>query len=622
MCGFLGIFGSSSEASQGDLLHRLERTLTHRGPDDFQSITGSGFQLLAWRLSIVDRSDARQPMCSADERVTVLYNGEIYNFLALRSHLEQLGVQFRTRSDTEVILAAYEVWGTSCFDRFEGMFAVCVMDSRRQRIVLARDRLGVKPLYFHEGADTLAVASEPKALLAVPGIDPALDHGAFARYLVFQTVLGSATLFKGVRKVPAGHVFEFSFTSCLPLAMTAIRPSSVPPPPSNYADAVARARATILEQVRLSFQTDLPVSAHLSGGFDSNLLVALHRSLYPDRELICVSSLIEGKSDKEWEFIQRAADYHDYPSATVTVNPSTFFSALDDVIFYLDEPVGDPGVVAQFLVNEYCAKQGKIVISGQGLDEMFFGYIRNLAAYLWSELGPEAIDPKSARFDSLPAHTRGFFQGWESYVASMVTPPGMSPTWGYFRKLCRFDPYGPRSRGRRGLVAHLCSLVGDTYARLLDRNDDLGRFMLAAETELQLPALLHMEDRASMRHSIESRVPFCTSSILDLAQSLDIRWKLGNGRPKGILRDAFKDIVPPHIADRTEKVGRPIPLSRWLREPSGNQLREQLQSHRELFLDLTGLDLVEWAQTTDPYDRLTWALLSLSSWVRLFRVAV
>ena len=616
MCGFLALFGPQLDRSSDEQQARLQRTLTHRGPDDFNRLAGAGFELFSWRLSIVDRSRAVQPMTSPDGNVTVVQNGEIYNYRELARELSAAGSTYPMTGDTEVILAAYEKWGIECFARFEGMFAICVVDRARGRSVLARDRLGVKPLYLHEAPGTMAVASEPKALLAALDLSPSIDRAAVSSYLIFQTVLGSSTLFEGIRKIPPGFVLTYELATAKLLALSPIVPERRPEAPASHADAVEATRELLTQQAALAFDTDLPIAFHLSGGLDSNILVGLHKHLRPKAPAVCVSSLLEGTEDREWEFIRRSAEHHGYRLEAVNVTAGSFFEALDDVMYYMDEPAGDAGVVAQFLTNRECAKHSKIVVSGQGLDEMFFGYIRNLAGHLWDTQGRTALVGDG---QGNPGHP--FFRGWEGYVGSMVGQPETTPTLGYFRKMCRMDPYRSDLKADPGLISTLRGFTTDTYLRLLAQDRSVGGFMLNTELELQLPTLLHMEDRASMRHSVETRVPFCTASVLDLARCMDARWKVHSGLPKGILREAFSHVVAPHILARTEKVGRPIPLAKWLSEPAGRPMMERLQRDREMLTEMVGLDLTDLALgTNSPYDRLTWALLSLSSWAKAYRV--
>ncbi len=610
MCGFLARIGPERGPMPPDVAERLASTLAHRGKDDFQSLSTPAGRVWSWRLAITDRAANRQPMRSADGLVTVLLNGEIYNHGPLRSRLKQEGVLFRTEGDTEVVLEAYQRWGPSCFESFEGMFAVCVLDERRQLLLLARDPLGIKPLYFSRGGEALWVGSEPKAILAGQAARPELDRDSLNGYLLFQTVPGTRTLFRSVQKVPPGNLLEFNLRTGEPVGSRSIFPPPIPTPKS-YEEAKELTRQTLLEAARLTFDTDLALAFHLSGGFDSNLLISLFRMLHPGREILCLSSIIDGESDAEWAHIRRFAGLHGCRLERALVDSTSFFDSLDEAIYYLDEPAGDPGVIPQFHVNKLCSPHGKIVLTGHGLDEMFFGYIRNLAAAVLEERGSSALDPEGPGFAGLAPDTRAFFTGWEDYLRSMSGPEEEAPAWRYFKKLCRVDPLTP----------DLQQLARETYETLAAEAPSLGDFMFAAETRIQLPALLQMEDRASMRYTVEARVPFCNPAVAALARSIPLSWKLHGGAPKGLIRDAVGDLLPAPVTSRREKVGRPIPLSRWLGEPAGEPFRRGLEEKREMFRDLTSFDLLQRASgTSRTPDRLLWSLLSLSRWMDVYGV--
>ena len=617
MCGFFSAFGDGPDLRQGTRDARFAAALAHRGPDDYQTLRRARYEVMFWRLSIVDQAGGKQPMMSADGAVAVLFNGEIYNYRALRSELATRGYAFRSSSDTEVILAAYETWGRECFERLEGMFAGCVIDERANRIVLARDRLGVKPLYFQRDAAGLRVASEQKALLAWSGASPQIDRGSVLRYLVFQTILGTRTLFRGVAKVPAGHVLEFDFHTRLLVGAHRIAPTRTQLPGHDYDEYAEAVRQCVTEHVRLALDTEHPWCMHLSGGLDSNLLLGLARRLDPAREIVCVSSLVGGETDPEWPLIRESAERQRVRLRVATIDEAAFFGVLDEAIFYLDEPVGDPGVVAQFIVDRMAAEESKVVFSGQGADEMFFGYVRNLAAYL---LAIGALRPGGP---GLHENAREFLRGWEGFLDAMMATGDASVEFAYFRKLCRFDPFAPADDASPEFVDGLRELALETYLELLAQSDSLHDFMLRAETRIQLPALLQMEDRASMRYSLEARVPLCTTSVLDLASAAQLDWKFRDGCPKGVLRDVFRDVVPEHVLRRKAKVGRPIPLGAWLRGARADAYLEPLRDKKELFAELTGMDFVGYALgRRGPYDRSAWAALSLAKWIDLYRVSV
>ncbi len=620
MCGFLSFF-SSEPNKIGEI--SLESLLHHRGPDKFDRKIDDCFQAIFWRLSIVDRETSHQPMTSSESKVTVLFNGEIYNYKSLRTDLKKLGCRFKTNGDTEVILKAYEQWGNECYKHFEGMYAILIIDPLQNKFSLARDRLGVKPLYIKTDKDNFYVASEQKAILKILNYKPTLDHNSLLYYLNFQSVPTNKTLFKGIIKVPPGFVYEFNLKNRNFIGSKKISNKINKIGFKDYKEYSDFLYNEIIQQAKLTLDTDLPICFHLSGGIDSNSLIGLCRKLDQNRQFTCVTSIVEGQNDDEWSFIKKSADYHKVDLDVADVTEENFFKYFDDTIYYLDEPVGDAGAVAQFMVNELASKKSKIVYSGQGFDEMFFGYSRNLAGYVINKWESEYLDNKSSSFKKLPQSIQNFFNGWNNFLSPLHTERSISPELAVFKKLCRFDPFTNESSIPLNLQENLQSIAHDLHDKIISEHDNLHDYMISAETQIQLSSLLHMEDRASMRYSIETRVPFCTSSILDLAKMGKLDWKFYNEKPKGILRDIFSDIIPSHILDRNQKVGRPIPFQKWIRNGKHDSYLENLKKKKDLFYDILGFDYVEFSlDRTDEYDRTIWGAISLSEWIDTYKVDV
>ena len=402
-----------------------------------------------------------------------------------------------------------------------------------------------------------------------------------------------------------------------------VQPASQLPEVDNYEEFRELARETILKQTRLAYDTNLPIAFHLSGGLDSNTLVGLCRYLHPEQQVRCVTSLVDGERDPEWEFIRESADHHHARLEAVDVTSDSFFDILEEVIYQLDEPVGDPGVVAQFLVNRQASSESRIVYSGQGFDEMFSGYMRDLGCGLLATYGPDALSPASELDRPVPEDARESFYGWEGFMEGLARPQQVEPELALFKKLCRFNPFEPASGLSEEFSDMLQNVALDAYVQLKTSSSSVYEFMVNVETEIQLPSLLHMEDRASMNYSLETRVPFCTASVLDLARRSRMEWTLRGAMPKGLLRDIFQDVIPPAILARRQKVGRPIPFRAWLKSERGRGYLEELNRNRGLFQELTHTDLVGHAlHHPNAHDRTAWALLCLSRWLQLYKVVV
>ena len=616
MCGFLGYFSPNPEKISNNF--SLEPLLKHRGPDEFQEMTGHNFHAMFWRLSIVDQEKSHQPMTSKSSQVTVSFNGEIYNYKSLRNELKALGSEFHTDGDTEVILRAYEKWGNNCYKNFDGMYAILIIDPLKNKFSLIRDRLGVKPLYFKQGFEEFYVASEQKAILKIMDQAPRVDRSSLIYYLNFQSVPNNKTLFDGINKVAPGYVYEYNLNNRHFIGSIKIEDRINYTNFKNYAEYREILREEIFKQTALTLDTDLPICFHISGGIDSNSLIGLCRKLNPKRDFTCVTSIVDGQKDDEWDFIKKSAEYHKVDVMVADINENTFFEYFDDVLYYLDEPVGDAGAVAQFMVNELASKKSKIVYSGQGFDELFFGYSRDLAAYVLHNWGSTYLDSENTNFKKLPETIQNFFSGWENFLAPLSGQPAINPMLALFKKLCRFDPFVNNDFLPTHIQEQLQANAYGIHERIIGQSKDFHDYIIQAETMIQLPSLLHMEDRASMRYSIETRVPFCTSSILDLARMAQLDWKFLNNKPKGILRDIFSDIIPKHILNREKKVGRPIPFQSWVRNGKHNQYLKSLKKKKDLFHDLLGFDYVGLSLKNDEkYDRTIWGAICLSQWMEL-----
>ncbi len=608
MCGFVAIFKADNQSTE---LTLAEELLNHRGPDDKSIITDENYVLGFWRLSIVDIDNGRQPMEDKQSRVKVLFNGEVYNYQSIRNDLQRKNYEFKTSSDTEVVLKSYLEWGINCFDRFEGMFSVCIIDSRKNRIFLARDRMGVKPLYYSFYKSDLIIASEQKAILKTAQFDASINKNALIDYFLYQAVLGSETLFKDIFKVPNGKVLTFDKTTHELLNEQNIGSNNTSLKFTDYHEYREFIREAILEQTYNALNTDLEVSFQLSGGIDSNLMLGIANHFFPEKKKFTVSSTIKDNfDDNELHYIKKTVDGSDYTHNIIEIDSNNFFENLEDTIEFLDEPVGDAGVVAQSIVNKAISKYSKIGIAGQGADELFFGYMRNFLTFIYST--------DNDRLKKSP-----FFDGWADYRQTFESGKFKKYEEAYFNKMARFSLHEKADSNARLFYEKLNLKKIDDFKRIYEGSDSLNSFMVNTEIQCQLPSLLQMEDRASMKYSVETRVPLCTASILDSSYLGSIEWKFKNDMPKGILRDAFSDIIPDHILSREKKVGRPIPLKKWLGEKKGKKYYSLLESNKDQINDLFDFNILDYSiNHPNPYDRTTWAILSLLIWARKYRVSL
>ena len=617
MCGFFCLLGKNAHELSKSQIDHINLTLKHRGPDDYQTLKGENFNTLFWRLSIVDQDLGKQPMTSLDKKLTLLFNGEIYNYQEIRSQIKG-SYNFQTNSDTEVILAAFIKWGIKCFDYFEGMFAITIIDHFKKKVYLVRDVAGVKPLYYLNKKEDIYISSEYKVLLTSGISEKELDRKSLDYYHLFQTVPNKHTLIKDIKKIFPGEIKCFDLNNGKEISTSRIKIRDFQAF-SNYNEYRNKLEEEIYYQMKLATNTDLPTGYHLSGGIDSNTLISITKKIRKDENFFFVTSIIDDEIDQEINFIKEAARVHDRELNVVKINKDSFFNVLEKVIYQLDEPVGDPGVVAQYLVNQEISKKAKIVYSGQGFDELFFGYARNLSAYVISKYGLKSLINKDR---SVPDEINHFFDGWNEFNKDFSLMSDLSPEKALFIKLCRINPYLLNKNMPHEFTERLKKLADLTFNEFNENSKNFSSFMFNVETSLQLPSLLQMEDRASMAHSVETRVPFCTNSILGLAKAGEIEWIFRNNQTKGVIKDIVKDILPKVIINRKTKVGRPMPFSKWFK--SDKILLKKLYASKELVSEMYGSnDIIDYALNhKNPYDRTLWSIWSLILWTQLYNISV
>jgi asparagine synthase (glutamine-hydrolysing) len=581
MCGIFGMWSTGGSAVDPCLPARALRTLAHRGPDDHGALGwdgtapvrltrdagelgGSRVVLAHRRLSILDLSEAGwQPMVSADGRHALVFNGEIYNFVELRRELQAAGHAFHSHSDTEVLLRAWEQWGPECLPRLVGMYAFAVLDTRADRVYLARDPFGIKPLYYARWADGWAFASEIKALLELPGVSRAANAARVAEYLgAGGTDFGGETMFAGVHQLPAAHWLALSARSgegAEPRAYWRLEPR--PRTDLSPADAAEQLRALFLDSVRLHLRSDVPVGAALSGGIDSSAIVGAMRHLEPGLELHTFSFIPddEAVSEERWvDMVHRSAGTVLHK---VRPEPGELSAELDELIRMQDEPFASTSIYAQQRVFRLAREAGiKVMLDGQGADELLGGYWPFLLARIGSLVsGGRLVAAASlARHSARLAHvpTRAL----AASAAGMLLPGGLRP-------LARRATRG-RAQARASGVNH--AWVGERVSGSLVGEVPRGREMLRAgllhSVRFGLPALLRYEDRNSMANSIESRVPFLTPRLAEFILSLPEEHLVdGRGVTKAVFRRAMRGIVPDAVLDRRDKIGFATPEARWLR---------------------------------------------------------
>lgn len=625
MCGVAGkLFFDSRRKVEPDLLHRMNRVLTHRGPDDFGVYRQGPIGLAHRRLSIIDLSPAgHQPMPNARGDVWITYNGEVYNFLELRGELERQGVVFRSRTDTEVILALYERYGMDCVSRLRGMFAFAIWDGRNRSLFLARDRLGKKPLFYYYDHDKFLFASEPKAILQDPTVPSQADPLAIHHYLAFGYVPSPLSAFQGFHKLPPAHYAVVQDGKVRVERYWELRYG--PKLRLSEAELCEKILADLREAVRLRMISDVPIGAFLSGGIDSSTVVALMSE--------CSSGPVKtfsiGFEDEEYNELPYAClvakwygtDHHEF-----IVKPDAV-GVLPDLVWHYNEPYADSSAIPTYYLARMTRQHVTVALNGDAGDENFAGYQRYLGLKL------------ATWFDRLPY---GFRRGMETMANRS---PDIGNPRGLYRRARRFlsaECQEPRRRYLRWIGFFPNSWKQELYApafadamRPYDSSDllvsaferavgaDMVDATLYADVQMYLPDdLLVKVDIASMAHSLEARSPMVDHRFMEFAASIPSSLKLRGQITKYILKQAVRKLLPAEVIDRP-KMGFGVPINRWFRQELREMAYDTLLSRRALDRGLFRQAylqrlLDEHMNGENGWHPQLWCLLMLELWFQRF----
>jgi len=621
MCGIAGIVGG---APGRDTLDAMLASLEHRGPDDRGAFAGDGVALGMTRLSIIDLVTGQQPMSSDDGAARIVFNGEIYNFRAVRAELQAGGHRFRTQSDTEVILRAWEADGERCVERLRGMFAFAIWDARRRRLFLARDRLGKKPLYYWRGGGALVFASEIKALLCHPGPGRAVDWPALHHYLAYGYTPAGRSAFAGIMKLPPGHTATLdgdTFTArrywSLPAAASPIRLAP--------AELAQRLRDEIREAVRLRLESDVPLGAFLSGGVDSSVVVASMREVTSGRlTTFSIGFGAAAASHDELPYARQVAERFGTEHHEEILEPKAAELA-PLIVRSFDEPFADSSAIATYAVAAATARHVKVALSGIGGDETFAGYPRYLGVRVseaWTRLPRWLRRPAGAAAAGLlsESYTSRNLRDWVVRFAAGAERPLPERYFGWTRF---FDGPALDALATPALSAHL---TGDpdadgraAWATRSGGDAVDGAFRIDLATYLP-DDLLVMADRMSMAHSLELRGPFCDHRLIETSLAIAPSVKLPGFRLKGLLKAAYADVLPPAVLTH-RKQGFMIPLAGWLRTDLRPLLDDLLSPEQVRARGLFRVEAVERlkaehaAGRRSHADRL-WTLMMAELWLR------
>ena len=634
MCGICGVweYGASEGSVETSLLVRMRDQMTHRGPDDAGELLfddrrgGFGFR----RLSIIDLSSAgHQPMHGCHDQTWLVFNGEIYNHATLRTGLEERGHRYASRTDSESIIHLYEERGLDFIHEIEGDYAIALWDARAQQLVLVRDRIGVKPLYFYHHDGRFIFASEIKAILQHPAVTPDIDEQQLYHYLTFLTTPAPATLFRGIQKLPAGHALTLKRDGTLKIE----RYWDALPPSDPYELSESEHRWYILrllrESIRKRMMSDVPFGVFLSGGVDSSANVALMSELMTRP----VQTFTVGFSDAEYlnelDSARRISKQFGTNHHEVIISEKDMQEFLPALVFHQDEPIADPVCVPLYYVSKLARDSGTIVVQvGEGADEIFSGYenyVRHLRIYenFWrhAETLPRGLRRAISNL-SRPALEA---TGRKRAAIELIRRLGADEPLFWGGAVVYDESFKPRvlSKKMRERMNGLSSLqVVEPYLNHIERYrpdaDFLAR-MTYLELKLRLPELLLMRvDKITMATSVEARVPFLDHHLVEYALGLPRSLKVQGASGKHILKQALEEILP-HDLLYERKRGFGAPVREWFREGLGGWFDDHLMNstmrRRELLdYDFVARMLDEHRKRTKDWGFHLWALLNLSLW--------
>lgn len=626
MCGIFGILSSDPEHR----LHTSEqmRAILHRGPDEQGAWSNESVFLGSCRLSIIDLAGGHQPILNDNGTCCIVYNGELYNFLDLRPELEAKGYKFRTHTDTEVVLHAYEEWGSDCLKRFNGMFAFAIWDEARKRLFIARDRIGEKPLYYYRGPDRLVFASEIKSIIADPSIPRRLNPRGLANYLAFGHAVAPDTMYENIFKLQPGHyltaqngrieIRQYWDVGDEPQVRVGASLDE-----EEYAERIL---SLLDDSVRRRMIADVPVGAFLSGGIDSSAIVALMNRHATGRVKTFSLGFTIGGGYNELPDAKRVAEFLGTEHYELQVDHLDMVGTLQKLVYQYDEPYGDAANFPLYLLSEFARREVKVVLAGEGGDELFGGYRRYVADQVaaqyqklprivteWLVPGVVGTVPRLRRtkriVHTLPiSNPAARYAAWLEVFTREMQKELLQPA--LVREVADYDPTWP--------YAHY-------YNRPLNGNgllDHLNRIMYIDLKTWLADTFMEKVDKATMAFSLEGRLPFLDHRLVELAFQIPGRFKIQGLSTKRILKRAVKKLLPPEVLSKP-KHGFAVPTDPWFRGDLKNFVFETLMDERTRRRGYFNHSYVEklyrlHRDGKEVYDTALWLLLNFELWHRMY----
>ena len=619
MCGIAGILSYDRQHNAStEVLDRMLISILHRGPDEDGRLVDRELAMGMRRLSIIDLADGQQPMFDCTGRYGLVFNGEIYNYRELRKDLESRGHKLSTHSDTEVIIHLFEELGAQCVHQLRGMFAFAIWDNKERELFIARDRLGIKPIYYTETEGSLVFASEIKALLEHPGVSASLDYRSLSQYLSLKYVPAPNTMFAGIRSLEPGHslrvrsgqieikrYWDISFKKSTRLKTD-----------DEYAEELLR---LLRESVGLRLRSDVPFGAFLSGGLDSSIIVALMAEVMEEPVKTFAVGFDGADGQDELPYARQVADHFGCEHHSFKITAQDFLEHAENVLWHLDQPISDHATVATHMVAKLARQHVKMVLTGEGGDELFAGYAR----YEGERFSPlsNVISAPVGRLIRSGARLLPGLRRAKVAIDALTIKDEATRFANWFPMLSD----DMKRELLTGPMTELKAGAADIFRQCLDRTDateSLDR-MLYIDSKLWLPDFLLLRgDKLTMANSLEARVPLLDHKLVEFAASLPTNMKLRGHSRKFLLKKAGGTLLPKSIIDR-KKQGFTIPIDRWLRNEARELVNEMLGPEiirrRGLFHPAYVSKLTrEHESGYIDHSKEIWGLVSVEMWMRKF----
>ena len=622
MCGIVG-FTHKDWSPPPDRIRDATSTLIHRGPDQQGVYQSPICSLGATRLKILDLEHGDQPIATEDGDTVVVFNGEIYNHLEVRTELEKLGHQFHTHCDTETVLRAFLEWDTQCFHRFRGMFAVAFWTNSTRRLVLARDRTGIKPLYIAQRGEEIFFGSELKAILIHPEIDRRLSLAGLDCYLSLNYVPAPWTLVDGIEKLLPGQWLEWRDGKVCRDTYWRL-PEQVPV--QHSLESAREELDSLLQQsVREHLISDVPLGVWLSGGIDSSTILH-YASRASTSRLKTFSISFRGRSFDESSYIQRMVEEYGTEHEELDLNPELDLrGAIEEFAYYSDEPSADAGALPVWFLSKLCKTRTTVALSGEGADELFGGYLTyraNMFASYVRKFPPAAVRLALAALRVWPVSNEKI--SFEYKLKRLLEGSLMRPERAHVYWNGTFSDTEKRLLVSAQLPSALDNILGELRETLRDKKDDLGPYLWFDQKYYLPDDILVKSDRMSMAHAVELRPPFLDHRIVEFAATLPASLKIQGSRQKFLLKELMRDKLPPSILQR-KKIGFDIPAHEWIRGPLRSLVVDTLRSGLSDYPEIFKSDVIENYLCNHLEKRINvgyhlWGLTILFLWMKKWRI--